>query len=119
MRKLPRVIKFQNLTEEDRERFIRAWKDIGAYVEGYETESRWCCPWQYDEREYETYADSIEELAKEYWEYNAKTILEDAVETEMKMLREMRDQLKGEVDYLRKVNEKLRIEIEDYKRKFG
>ena len=50
MRKLPRVIKFQNLTEEDRERFIRAWKDIGAYVEGYETESRWCCPWQYDER---------------------------------------------------------------------
>ena len=36
MRKLPRVIKFQNLTEEDRERFICAWKDIGAYVEGYE-----------------------------------------------------------------------------------
>ena len=34
MRNLTRIIKFKTLTEGDRERFIRAWKDIGAYVEG-------------------------------------------------------------------------------------
>lgn len=67
-------------SDDAKEKFINGWEDAGGYVDDFESDSPWSCPWYYDPV-INVNARKPYDMGREYWRQKCREV-EDTLREE-------------------------------------